>query len=75
MNIKEEVYKAIIEIKTNDIEIKDDSLFKEDLGIDSIKGFKLLMLLDKKNIVFKKELPNEIKTVNDLIMALEEKHA
>ena len=71
MDIKEELYLAIKNYTKG--EIDDNKLLKEDLGIDSIKGFKLLMELEKKNITLKDGYLKQILTVNDLISCLEEK--
>ena len=71
MNIKEELYLVIKNYTKN--EIDDNKLLKEDLGIDSIKGFKLLMELEKKNITLKDGYLKQISTVNDLLSCLEEK--
>lgn len=71
MDIKEELYLVIKNYTKN--EIDDNKLLKEDLGIDSIKGFKLLMELEKKNITLKDGYLKQILTVNDLISCLEEK--
>jgi acyl carrier protein len=71
MDIKEELYLAIKNYTKS--EIDDNKLLKEDLGIDSIKGFKLLMELEKKNITLKDGYLKQILTVNDLISCLEEK--
>ena len=71
MNVKEELY-LLLENYTNK-EIDDNKLLKGDLGIDSIKGFKLLMELEKKNIALKDGALKQILTVNDLLSCLEEK--
>ena len=71
MNIKEELYLVLKNYPKN--EIDDNKLLKEDLGIDSIKGFRLLMELEKKNITLKDGYIKQILTVNDLLSSLEEK--
>ncbi len=71
MNVKEERY-LLIKKYTNE-EIDDNKMLKEDLGIDSIKGFKLLMELEKKKIGLKDGALKQILTVNDLLSCLEEK--
>ena len=71
MNIRDEIYQAIRDIKPEINELNDESLFKEDLGIDSVKGFRLLMALEKKNIVFKEETNKSIVKVIDLIESME----
>ena len=71
MDIKEELYLTLKNYTKS--EIDDNKLLKEDLGIDSIKGFKLLMELEKKNITLKDGYLKQILTVNDLISCLEEK--
>ena len=71
MDIKEELY-LLLKNYTNK-EIDDNKLLKEDLGIDSIKGFKLLMELEKKNIGLKEGYIKQILTINDLLSCLEEK--
>ena len=43
MNEKEIVYELINKYKKNDIEINDDLKLKEDLGINSIEGLKIMM--------------------------------
>ena len=55
----------------DDIAFDDNSLCKEDLGIDSYKAIALLLSLDKKKISFKQEKIPSIKTVKDLLDALE----
>lgn len=70
INIKEEVYKEIKNVIGNDVDFNDDSLFKEDLGIDSYKAVNILLNLDKKQISFKDENLPSIKTVKDLLESL-----
>ena len=70
INIKEEVYKEIKNFIGNDVDFNDDSLFKEDLGIDSYKAVNILLNLDKKQISFKDENLPSIKTVKDLLESL-----
>ena len=70
MNIKEEVYKEIKNIVGDDVEFNDDSLFKEDLGINSYKAITILLNLDKKKISFKSDNLPAIKTVRDLLNSL-----
>ena len=74
LDLKETVYQTIEEIKTNNNPVTLNSLFKEDLGIDSIKGFKLMMSLEKKNIVFKNVQITSLNTVKELIDVLEFKN-
>ena len=70
VNVKEELYKEIRNVIGEDIEINEDSLVKEDLGIDSYKAVSILLNLDKKQISFKSDnLPN-IKTIKDLLNVL-----
>ena len=71
MDIREEIFEAIKEIKPEIVELNVESLFKEDLGIDSVKGFRLLMTLEKKNIAFKEETNKSIVKVIDLIESME----
>ena len=71
MDIKKEVYQEIKNIIGGDIAFDDNSLCKEDLGIDSYKAIALLLSLDKKKISFKQEKIPSIKTVKDLLDALE----
>ena len=70
IDIREEVYKEIKNVIGDDVDFNDDSLFKEDLGIDSYKAVSILLNLDKKQISFKSDnLPN-IKTIKDLLNVL-----
>ena len=69
VNVKEEVYKEI-KNAVGDIEFNDDSLVKEDLGIDSYKAVNILLNLDRKKITFKSENIPTIKTVKDLLDSL-----
>ena len=69
VNVKEEVYKEI-KNAVGDIEFNDDSLIKEDLGIDSYKAVNILLNLDRKKITFKSENIPTIKTVKDLLDSL-----
>ena len=70
MNIKEEVYKEIRNIVGDDISFDENSLIKEDLGINSYKAVTILLNLDKKKISFKSENIPNIKTVKDLLESL-----
>ena len=70
MDIKEELYKEIKKVLSEDISFNDDSLVKEDLGIDSYKAVTILLDLDKKKISFKSENLPAIKTVKDLLNSL-----
>ena len=70
MDIKEELYNEIKRVIGEDISFNDDSLVKEDLGIDSYKAVTILLDLDKKNISFKSENLPAIKTVKDLLNSL-----
>lgn len=70
IDIKEEVYKEIRNIVGDDVSFNDDSLIKEDLGIDSYKAVNVLLNLDKKQISFKSENIPSIKTVKDLLNSL-----
>lgn len=71
IDVREEVYKEIKKVIGDDIDFNDDSLVKEDLGINSYKAVSILLNLDKKKITFKSEnLPN-VKTVKDLLDSLE----
>lgn len=69
-NIREEVYNEIKKAVGDDISFNDDSLIKEDLGIDSYKAVNILFNLDKKKISFKSEKISSVKTVKDLIDSL-----
>ena len=70
VNIKEEVYKEIRKIVGNDVNFNDDSLFKEDLGIDSYKAVTILLNLDKKQISFKSDNLTSVRTIKDLLESL-----
>ena len=70
MDIKEELYNEIKKVLGEDISFNDDSLVKEDLGIDSYKAVTILLDLDKKKISFKSENLPAIKTVKDLLNSL-----
>ena len=70
VDIKEEVYKEIRNVVGEDVNFNDDSLFKEDLGIDSYKAVNVLLNLDKKHISFKSENLPSIKSVKDLLDSL-----
>lgn len=70
MDIKEEVYQEIKKIIGDDVNFNDDSLFKEDLGIDSYKAVTILLNLDKKKITFKNEDLPSVKSIKDLLNVL-----
>lgn len=70
IDIKQEVYKEIKNVIGDDINFNDDSLVKEDLGIDSYKAVNILLNLDKKQISFKSDNLPYIKTVKDLLDSL-----
>ena len=70
MNIKEEVYLEIRKVVGDDVDFNDDSLIKEELGINSYKAINILLNLDKKKIAFKNENIPTIKTVRDLLDSL-----
>ena len=70
MNIKEEVYLEIRKVVGDDVDFNDDSLIKEELGINSYKAINILLNLDKKKIAFKNENIPTIKTVKDLLESL-----
>ena len=70
MDIKQEVYNEIRKIVGDEVEFNDDSLVKEDLGIDSYKAVTVLLNLDKKKIAFKNDNVPSVKTVRDLLNSL-----
>lgn len=70
-NIKDEVYKEIKNIIGDDVSFNDESLIKEDLGIDSYKAVTVLLNLDKKRIAFKNGKIPAVRTVKELIDSLE----
>ena len=70
MNIKETVYRLIKNIVGDEISFDDDSLLKEDLGIDSFKAINLLYELQANSITLKSYDMDTILTVRDLIKAL-----
>ena len=70
MNIKETVYRLIKNIVGDEISFDDDSLLKEDLGIDSFKAINLLYELQANSITLKSYDMDTILTVRDLINAL-----
>ena len=69
MGIRDIVYEEIKKIV--DVDFDDNTLFKEDLGLDSFKALNLLISLDNKGISFKTERLNSIKSVGELINSLE----
>ena len=69
MEIRDVVYEEIKKIV--DVDFDDNTLFKEDLGLDSFKALNLLISLDNKGISFKTERLNSIKSVGELINSLE----
>lgn len=69
MEIRDIVYEEIKKIV--DTDFNDDTLFKEDLGLDSFKALNLLMSLDNKGISFKNERLNSVKSIGELIDSLE----
>ena len=71
MDIRGELYQEIKNVIGDNVTFNDDSLFKEDLGIDSYKAIALLVALDKKKITFKQDKLPSIKTVKDLLNVLE----
>ncbi len=70
IDVRKEVYKEIKNVIGDDVDFNDDSLFKEDLGIDSYKAVTILLNLDKKKIGFKSDNLPSIKTVKDLLDSL-----
>ena len=73
MNIKEALIEELQIVVGKDVAITDETLLKEDLGIDSFKAINLLFALENKGIVFKSDKIASIKTVKDLISALTRK--
>lgn len=71
MEIEKIVFEALRELIGDDKEIKMDSFFNKDLGIDSIKGFRLMLYLEKKGLVFKNGPIANINQVKDLVSSLE----
>ena len=69
MEIRDVVYEEIKKIV--DVDFDDNTLFKEDLGLDSFKALNLLMSLDNKGISFKNERLNSVKSIGELIDSLE----
>ena len=69
MEIRDIVYEEIKKIV--DVDFNDNTLFKEDLGLDSFKALKLLINLDNRGISFKTEKISSVKTVGELISSLE----
>lgn len=73
--IKEEVKQLIAEIAEIDpSEIKEDSAFVEDLGIDSMMALEIVASLEKKYkvTVNEEEIPN-IRSLKDIYSILEKK--
>ena len=69
MSVKDIVYEEIK--KYTDFEFCDNSLFKEDLCINSYKAVQLMMGLERRGVVFKAGMLPAIKKVSDLIDCLE----
>lgn len=69
MEIRDIVYEEIKKIV--DVDFNDNTLFKEDLGLDSFKALNLLITLDNRGISFKTEKLNSVKTIGELIGSLE----
>ena len=68
--MKEKIYACIRKYVDDEIEITDNSLFKEELGIDSYKALALILDLNAEGITFKDEKLPSIKTVSDLLNVL-----
>ena len=70
MEIREIVYKLIKEEVVNDVNVNDEALLKEELGIDSFKAVNLLYRLQENGLTLKSYNIEVIITVKDLIKAL-----
>ena len=72
MNKKEILYELINKYKNNDIEENDNLKLKEDLGINSIEGLKIMMELENKGLSFIDGKIGFINTVSDFINVLKD---
>ena len=70
MNIKETVYQLIHQQFGEELSFTDETLLKEELGIDSYKAINFLYELQNAGIALKSYNVDTIKTVGDLIKAL-----
>lgn len=73
MNVLEQL-KSIIKEKQLKVEINEETINKEfkDLGLDSLDVFDVIVTLEKKlNVHLSDEIMMSLKTVNDLILAIE----
>jgi acyl carrier protein len=73
MDKKEIIYEVVNKYKNTDIEINDDLKLKEDLGINSIEGLKIMLDLEEKGLSFVGGNIGSINTISDLINVLKVK--
>jgi len=77
---KKEIKKLVAEIaERTEEEVKEDALFAEDLGIDSMMALEIVASIEKKYklVIPEEEIPNirSLRNVYDLLEKLQEKSA